>query len=109
MKKCPYCDSLFPDDKKVCPECGSPYWKLGEDLEFKEIDGDSEDERNGCFSLLFLPVSMALLIAVFLVSVGFLLNFFIHIENDPVKVIWVLLSVAVGLFAYRFFNKKQGK
>jgi len=109
MKKCPYCDSRFPDDTKVCPKCGSPYWKPGEDSEFKEINSDSEDERNGCFSLLFMPVSIALLIAGILVSAGFLLNLLIHIENNPVKVIWVLLSVAAGLFAYRFFNRKKRK
>jgi uncharacterized membrane protein YvbJ len=108
MKKCPYCDFRFPDDKKNCPKCGSPYWKPGEDKEFNDIPkDDSEDEKNGCLSLVFMPVSIALLIAGILVSAGFLLNLLIHIENNPVKVIWVLLSVAAGLFAYRFFNKKQ--
>jgi len=110
MKKCPYCDFRFSDDKENCPKCGSPYWKPGEDTEFNDIPRhDSEDEKNGCLSLVFMPVSVSLIITGFLILLGFLINLLIHIEDNRMKSIWLVLSVAAGLFAYRFFNKKQKK
>ncbi len=108
MKKCPYCDFLFPDDKKNCPKCGSPYWKPGEDTEFDDVPkNDSEDKKNGCLSLVFMPVSISLIITGFLVLLGFLINLIIHIENNGMKLIWLVLSVTAGVFAYRIFYKKK--
>ncbi len=109
MKKCPYCDFLFPEDKKVCPKCGSPYWKPGEDEEFKEIYKDTEEGKNGCLSLLFMPVTISLMITAFLVSAGFLINLFIHFENNQMKFIWLVLSVLGGSIAYKYFSKKREK
>jgi len=56
-----------------------------------------------------MPVSVSLIITGFLVLLGFLINLLIHIEDNRMKTIWLVLSVAAGLLAYRFFNKKQKK
>lgn len=107
MKKCPYCGFQFPDDKKVCPKCSTPYWEPENDKDFNDIYKDSEEENNGCLSLLFMPVTVSLMITAFLVSAGFIINLIIHFENNQIKFIWIVLSVLVGLLAYKLFNKKR--
>jgi len=107
MKKCPYCDFSFPEDKKVCPNCGAPYWKPGNDEEFNEIHKDSGEENRGCLSLLLMPVTVSLGITAFLVLSGFILNLFIHFESNQIKIIWLILSVFGGFLAYKLFKKKR--
>ncbi|MFW6123653.1 MAG: hypothetical protein ACOC5G_00355 [Acidobacteriota bacterium] len=107
MKKCPYCDYLFPEDQKVCPKCGSPYWKPEDDKELKKIYKESEEEKNGCLSLLFMPVTVSLMITAFMILAGFITNILIHFKNNQIKFIWIGLSVLGGLIAYKFFSKKQ--
>jgi hypothetical protein len=107
MKRCPYCDFLFPDDQKICPNCGSPYWKPEDDKELKKIYKETEDEKNGCLSLLFMPVTLSLMITAFLVSAGFFINLIIHFENNQMKFIWIVLSALGGFIAYKFFSKNK--
>jgi len=107
MKKCPYCDFLFPEDKKVCPKCGSPYWKPEEDNEFNSIYDNTKEEKNGCLSLLFMPVTISLMVTAVLVFMGFIINLLINFENSQIKIIWMVLSILLGLLAFKIFNKKQ--
>jgi len=107
MKKCPYCGFQFPDNKKVCPNCGSPYWKPEDDKELSELYDDTEDDKNGCLSLLFMPITVSLIVTAFLVLSGFIINLLIHFESSQIKLLWIGLSILLGLLFYNFFKKKQ--
>ncbi|MBD3414319.1 MAG: hypothetical protein GF421_07815 [Candidatus Aminicenantes bacterium] len=109
MKKCPFCDRSFPDDQIICPQCDSPYWSAEDSQEYNHISKQKKEEEGGCLSLLLMPITISLLVTVFLVSAGFIVHLVIHLENNQVKLLWIGLSVLLGSVAYKYFKHQQEK
>ncbi|NIM59741.1 MAG: hypothetical protein GTO16_12500 [Candidatus Aminicenantes bacterium] len=105
MKVCPYCNSSIPEKEENCPSCGKVYWepeqnKLKETVEIKE-----SEEQRGCLSLFLVPLTLAIGVAAFLITAGFIVNLVVHFESNQVKIIWIGSSLLVGFAIYLLFSK----
>lgn len=107
VKKCPHCDTSLPEGASRCPACGAQYWepslRRAEEIE-EETD---QEEEGGCLPILILPVVLAVGITGALVLLGFLIHLFVHFPSYQVKVVWLGLSLLIGLGVYKLFAAKR--
>lgn len=109
MKKCPHCDTPFPESATRCPTCGAQYWEpYQRPAEDTESEADQEED-GGCLPILVLPLVLAVGITSVLVFLGFLVHLFVHFPSNQVKVIWLGLSLLIGLGAYRMLANRPRK
>ena len=98
MKICPHCDTEIPVNQRRCPNCGMLYW---ESDELNEKEGlEDEEEEQGCLSIFATHFFVALAAFLSLLLIGFIINLFVHFEENQVKVIWIgaalLLAAALS-------------
>lgn len=110
MKICPHCDSEIPDSQRRCPTCGVLYWES--DGTTRDVDLEKEEEGQGCLSIIVVHFLLALAVFVFLLLIGFVINLFVHFEENQIKVIWIgaalLLAMALSGFVTKL-RKKKGR
>ena len=108
MKFCPYCSSEIPEEETICPQCGKEYWlpRIPEENS-REGKTEEEEEKPGCLQVIFLPLLIALLSAMFLISSGIIINLFANFESNQLKIAWILASVGVGLAVYFLISRQK--
>jgi hypothetical protein len=102
MKICPHCDTEIPASQRRCPNCGVLYWESDELTQ--EVGPENEEEEQGCLSIFATHFFVALAAFLSLLLIGFIINLFVHFEENQIKVIWIgaalLLATALsGLIA----------
>jgi len=92
----------------ICPQCGKEYWspRMPEE-KTREEKAEEEEPRQGCLQIFFLPLLIAILSAMFLISSGIILNLFLNFESNQLKIAWILASVGAGLVVYFFFARQK--
>jgi len=70
---------------------------------------EEEEPKQGCLQIFFLPLIIAILSAMFLISSGIILNLFLNFESNQLKIAWILASVSAGLVIYFFFARQKRK
>jgi uncharacterized protein YqhQ len=109
MKICPHCNSEIPESQRRCPTCSAQYWES--DGTTRDVDLEKEEEDQGCLSIIAVHFLLALAVFVFLLLIGFVINLFVHFEENQIKVIWIgaalLLAMALSGFVTKLRKKKE--
>jgi uncharacterized membrane protein YvbJ len=113
MKRCPHCNSSFPENMEKCPQCGASYWD-SDNNGLNDGAGSQEEEEEGCLSILIFHFLIALGLAILFVLSGFIINLLVHFEANQVKIAWLAASLLLGgtiSFMIRRLQrkKKRGK
>lgn len=91
-----------------CPACGVQYWEPS--LQSTEgSERETEEEDGGCLPVLVLPLVLAAAVTGALVLLGFLVHLFVHFPSNQVKVVWLGLSLLIGLGAYKLLTGRRRK
>ncbi len=108
MKTCPYCSCQIPEKDTLCPECGRPYWDP-EDPSTPKIEKINSEAKDGCLSLIILPLIVSLITAGFIILSGLILNLFVHFESNQLKIIWLGISILSGATAFWVIKRYKNK
>jgi len=107
MRICPHCDSPIPEQEVRCLSCGMRYWESGD--AHREIGTEQEDEDQGCFSIILLHFLLAVSVFVFFVLIGFVINLFVHFEENQVKVVYIGIALVLAAALSTLFTKVRKK
>ena len=108
MKICPYCNSEIPEAETICPQCGKEYWSpIMPQEKTGEEKSEEEEPKQGCLQIFFIPLIIAILSAMFLISSGIIINLFVNFESNQLKIAWILASVSAGLVVYFFLSRHK--
>jgi hypothetical protein len=105
MKICPYCNGSIPEKEEKCPSCGAVYWEPEQNKLKKTVETKESEEGRGCLSLFLVPLFLAIGVAAFLITAGFVVNLVVHFESNQVKIIWIGSSLLVGFAIYLSLSK----
>jgi hypothetical protein len=106
VKSCPYCQNPILEKEDTCPSCGAAYWEPHQPVPEKKSEGDpSQEEEEGCLSIILLPFLLAIIIALVLIMVGFIIQLITHFENNQIKILWIAGSILAGIICYRIFRR----
>ena len=109
MKRCPHCNSTFPENMERCPQCGAAYWD-SDDGGLNDTSGFQVEEDEGCLSILIFHFVIALGLAVLFVLSGFIINLLVHFEANQVKIAWLAASLLLGgVFSFMIRKLKRKK
>ncbi len=83
------------------------YWESGD--AHREIGTEQEDEDQGCFSIILLHFLLAVSVFVFFVLIGFVINLFVHFEENQVKVVYIGIALVLAAALSTLFTKVRKK
>jgi hypothetical protein len=103
IRICPHCDSPIPEEEVRCLSCGVPYWESKG--AHRDIGPEQEDDEHGCFSIILLHFLLAVAVFVFFILIGFVINLFVHFEENQVKVVWIGIALVLAAALSTLFTK----
>jgi cytochrome c biogenesis protein CcdA len=106
MKICPYCDQEFSKEETRCPWCGKEYWLPEKTDDWQEAKKE-QPAKEGCLQILLMPLMIALVLTLFLITGGIIINLFVNFESNQIKIAWIVFSILLGLAVYFFLHSRK--
>lgn len=106
MKTCPYCSQEFSKEETSCPWCGKEYW-LPEKTDNQQEAKTEQPAREGCLQILLLPLISALVLTLFLIIGGIIINLFVNFESNQIKIAWIIFSILLGFAVYYLLHSRK--